>query len=195
MKVYSAGFYVDDYTLKRLGGLPGWAGYTPAALQGPDAEALIQSVLDAPAACAVNVSESDQAGSIPLLWCSALQLYVPVRNTDFGHLRDGLTRTLVGRQKMARHRGELTAEDDERLAGAMQQFKAIFPGGSVPKGKSLVLVRSADGHLHVEYEGRVLGKVADKWMADNLIKAYFNTAAPISPPLRDSVAEGFATYV
>jgi hypothetical protein len=175
MKVYSAGFYVDDYTLKRLPSLPGWAGYEPAALQGPEAETMVQAVLDAPAACAVNV--------------------IPVRNTDFGHLRDGLTRTLLGRQKMARHRGELTAEDDERLAGAMQEFKAIFPGGSVPKGKSLVLVRSADGHLHIEYEGRVLGKVANKWMADNLIKAYFNTASPISPALRDSVAEGLAKYV
>lgn len=65
MKVYSAGFYVDDYTLKRLGSLPGWKGYTPAELQGPDAQALVQSVLDAPAACAVNISESMPNTLIP----------------------------------------------------------------------------------------------------------------------------------
>ncbi|BEI83073.1 hypothetical protein CcaverHIS002_0309410 [Cutaneotrichosporon cavernicola] len=174
MKVYSAGFYVDDYTLKRLPSLPGWKGYTPAELQGPEAETLIQSMLDAPAAVAVNV--------------------IPVRNTDFAHLRDGLTRTLVGRMKMGRHRGEITPEDDARLTDAMQEFKAVFPGGSVPKGNSLTLVRAADGNLSVEYQGRVLGKVANQWIANNLIMAYFNTAAPISPPLRDSVAEGLAKY-
>jgi hypothetical protein len=63
MKVYSAGFYVDDYTLKRLPSLPGWAGYEPAALQGPEAETMVQAVLDAPAACAVNVSECRQLNS------------------------------------------------------------------------------------------------------------------------------------
>lgn len=92
----------------------------------------------------------------------------------------------------------------------MQTFKGIFPAGSVPKGKSLTLVRSADGHLHVEYEGRVLGHVHDKWMADNLIQAYFGDYInPISPAvsqtsartwhstdpqLRDSAAEGFTKY-
>ncbi|GMK59224.1 hypothetical protein CspeluHIS016_0702390 [Cutaneotrichosporon spelunceum] len=175
MKVYSAGFYVDTYTLKRLPTLPGWKGYTAADLRGPEAEERVQAVLDTPAAVAVNV--------------------IPVRNTDFAHLRDGLTRTLVGRIKMGRHRGEVTPADEEVIADAMQQFKAVFPGGSVPKGKSLTLVRAGDGFLSVEYEGRVLGKVANEWVANNLIKAYFNAASPISPALRDSVAEGLEKYV
>jgi hypothetical protein len=110
---------------------------------------------------------------------------VPVRNTDFGHLRDGFTRTLLARAKDARKRGELSPEEDERITTAIQQLKAVFPAGSVPKNSVLTLVRTPAG-LAVEYEGRVAGTVADSWVADNLIKAYF-AEAPISPPVSDTV--------
>lgn len=106
---------------------------------------------------------------------------VPVRNTDFAHLRDGLTRTLLQRQRVQRSAGQLTPDDDTRLDSAIQVFKTVFPVGSVPKGKQLVLVRSADGFLHIEYQGKILGSVHDKWMADNVMLAYFDYISPISP--------------
>lgn len=115
--------------------------------------------------------------------CGARQLTprpVPVRNTDFGHLRDGLTRTLLARQKAARTRGELSPEDDEKLSVATQQLKGLFPSGSVPKGKQLLLVKSADGKLFAEYEGRVLGTVHNQWVADNMMLAYFANKDVIS---------------
>lgn len=119
---------------------------------------------------------------------------VPVRNTDFGHLRDGFTRTLLARAKDARKRGELSDADDERITGAIQQLKVAFPAGSVPKGSELTIVRTPDAHLVIEYRGTIVGSVADTWVADNMIRAYF-APAPISPPLRDSAALGFQKYV
>lgn len=61
----------------------------------------------------------------------------------------------------------------------------------MPKGREMLLVRSADGFLHIEYDGRILGSVRDKWMADNMMLAYFDYINPISQPLRDSAAVGF----
>jgi len=103
-----------------------------------------------------------------------------VRNTDFGHLRDGFTRTLLARAKEQRKAGVLNGEEDDiKVDTGIQVLKSVFPAGSVPKGSPLTLV-AHDGNLFVEYGGRVIGAVHDKWIADNMIKAYFSTQ-PISP--------------
>lgn len=134
---------------------------------------------------------------------SILQTTVPSRNTDFNHLRDGFTRALVARQKLAK--SNLTDQDDEvsvfstrclflghlkspagqpgrhevqspkftsqgennilpgtsltdfpqRISKSLQTFKSIFPTGmTVPKGNSLVLIRTSSKDLVVEYDVR-----------------------------------------
>lgn len=87
------------------------------------------------------------------------------------HLRDGFTRAVLARQKAARTAGLLTEADEtvsdppwcqvfflcpQRIATSLQDFKALFPAQTVPKGKSLVLLRAANGDLVVEYEVRAL---------------------------------------
>jgi hypothetical protein len=52
----------------------------------------------------------------------------------------------------------------------------------VPKGEALVLIRTTEGNLVFEHKGRVLGAVHDRWVADNLVLAYF-AKDPISPPV------------
>lgn len=158
MKVYSAGFYVDDVTLRKDSILP------PA-----DVGTVVERILNSPAALAIRI--------------------VPVRNTDFAHLRDGFTRTLLARQKEDRWRGKLSAQEDEEVSEAIAEFKKAFPPGSVPKGHELLLVRSPDGKLALEYDGKVLGGTRVEWVADNLIQSYFCTN-PISPKLADDVAVG-----
>lgn len=108
---------------------------------------------------------------------------VPVRNTDFAHLRDGFTRTLLARQRTQRQAGTLSPDKDEAITTAIQQLKSLFPAGSVPKGRELVIVRTPDEQLAVEYEGKVMGRVADAWVADNMVLAYFDAKSPISPPV------------
>lgn len=158
MKVYSAGFYVDDISLRKVAHQPDSA-----------VDELVDRLLTSPAGIAVRI--------------------VPVRNTDFGHLRDGFTRTLLARQKEARKAGLLSPEDDERVSEAITEFKGCFPTGSVPKGKELLLVRSPDGRIFVEYEGRVLGGTKEPWVGRNMIASYF-AKNPISQKLLEDVANG-----
>lgn len=158
MKVYSAGFYVDDISLRKVAHQP----------EASVAE-LVDKLLASPAGLAVRI--------------------VPVRNTDFAHLRDGFTRTLLARQKDARKAGLLSPEQDERVSEAITEFKGCFPAGSVPKGKELLLVRSPDGRIFVEYEGKVLGGTKEPWVGQNMLAAYF-AKNPISEKLLQDVADG-----
>ncbi|RXK37137.1 hypothetical protein M231_05588 [Tremella mesenterica] len=182
IQVYSAGFYLDEKVANSLRSVKGWSTFTaqhlltppvPASedLESPrlSGEGLVRTLLDSGATCAVRI--------------------VPVRNTDFGHLRDGFTRALTARQKLARKSGQLTDADEDRVAVSMHQFKTIFPAGSVPKGKSLVLYRSPSG-LTLEYEGRALGTVNDSWVGTEMMLAYFADKDVISPKLKEDVARG-----
>lgn len=94
-------------------------------------EALIANFLDTGAKCAIRI--------------------VPVRNTDFSHLRDGFTRAVQARQKLARASKSINEEDEARIGESLQKLKSLFPAQSVPKGKALVLLRTPTG-LTVEYE-------------------------------------------
>jgi hypothetical protein len=89
---------------------------------------------------------------------------------------------------------------------AMHALKGLFPAHAIPKGKALVLYRTAKGALVVEYEasptrphahtstrwtvtderyqGKELGKVDDPWMSRELFLAYFADKDVISPKVR-----------
>lgn len=99
---------------------------------------MINNLLDTGAKCALRI--------------------VPVRNTDFSHLRDGFMRAVQARQKIARTSKKLSEEDEVRIGESLQKLKALFPAQSVPKGNALVLLRTPTG-LTVEYE--VSGVVSD----------------------------------
>lgn len=109
-------------------------------------EALMASILDLPTPCAVRIGTY-----LPIIFADHL---VPTRNTDFAHLRDGFTRAIQARQKLARSAKLLTDADEERISQSTQALKALFPSQAVPKGKALTLIRLAKGDLVVEYEVR-----------------------------------------
>ncbi|ORY29164.1 chalcone-flavanone isomerase-domain-containing protein [Naematelia encephala] len=188
VKVYSVGFYLEDRVLQHLDDIPGWQSFTAQHLLTPpttnpsdplgapqlSGEALMRTLLEAGTACAVRI--------------------VPVRNTDFSHLRDSFTRALLARQKIARAKSEITEEDEARIAESLQTFKSLFPSQSLPKGESLVLIRTTDGSLHVESGGRLLGSVRDAWVAREMMLAYFADKDIISPVLKEDVAKGLEQY-
>jgi hypothetical protein len=75
---------------------------------------------------------------------------VPTRPTDGAHLRDGWTRAVVART------AQLPEAEQAAVAGALDELRAIFVRGSVPKGKDLVLVRrGSDKALVLEYDVRL----------------------------------------
>ena len=68
---------------------------------------------------------------------------MPVRSTDFGHLRDGLVRAVNNRAKDARAPGSAYALGDEAetcLSHNVRDLKRLFPRHSVPKGHVLDLI-------------------------------------------------------
>jgi hypothetical protein len=81
----------------------------------------------------------------------------------------------------------------EQVSEAITEFKGCFPSGSVPKGKELLLVRSPDGRIFVEYEGRVLGGTKEPWVGRNMIASYFSKN-PISEKLLEDVAKGLECH-
>ncbi|KAJ9112428.1 hypothetical protein QFC20_002216 [Naganishia adeliensis] len=108
--------------------------------------------------------------------------------SDWKHLRDGFTRALLARQKKAVKDGKLSAAEEERIDAAIQQFKSFFPSSSVPKGKELLLVKTAQNSLAVEFEGKTLGTLRDPWVATEMMVAYFADKNVISAPLKEDVA-------
>ncbi|WVQ81430.1 hypothetical protein IAT38_003554 [Cryptococcus sp. DSM 104549] len=186
VKVYSAGFYLQDDATSSLHHIPGWATFTAQHLLTPptkgetsgpqlSGEALMGNLLDKPVACAVRI--------------------VPNRNTDFGHLRDAFTRALQGRQKLARGKGALSEDDEQRITDSIQTLKSFFPSQTVHKGKAVVLLRPPEGGLVVEFDGKVLGRLNDAWVGKELMLTYFADTGVISEKLKEDVALGLEGFV
>ncbi|CDW97647.1 hypothetical protein [Sporisorium scitamineum] len=135
---------------------------------------------------------------------------VPVRNTDFNHLRDGFIRALQARLKLAlkASRVEAGSSVEEQFTRGVQQIKESFPRGSVPKGSPLDVVvvpqKGGRASLNFEYGGEVFGQVrsgseevkagkgADEGftVARELVLAYFAEQGEISTPFKKSVEQG-----
>ncbi|CAO1625797.1 unnamed protein product [Parajaminaea phylloscopi] len=191
VQVYVAALYVDEAALARF--VASRHGSTGASTAG-SAVTLEKIMIEA-------VGE----GQVP-----AIIRIVPVRNTDFAHLRDGFTRAIQQRKKQwlqTRSGGPPSGAEaegvEESLAESTQAFKACFPKSSLKKGQELdvVLYRPIEGesrqgvNLALEQEGVVLGRVpydtrsGDIDVARLLLGAYVAEKDPVSPVFKKAVAE------
>lgn len=122
---------------------------------------------------------------------------VPVRNTDFGHLRDGFVRTILAHPE--------AKEQTKAFADGLSELKTIFSRKmSVPKHNVLVMNREGNtGDLKITYydaknegdlgQGDVLGTVHNPQVSELLLLQYLTGKKPISETLRDSVIDGLVT--
>lgn len=111
----------------------------------------------------------------------------PVRNTDFGHLRDGLTKSILAHPMAKTMR--------EQIGVGIEQLRETFSGfrGSVPKNDTLWVV-SNTRETTIAHEGKTfktLGTVAEPAVAKVLLVLYLSSAKPLSEPLR----KNFVAYV
>ena len=126
---------------------------------------------------------------------------VPVRDTDFHHLRDGFVRAIQARA------GAETMADDS-FGEAMRVFRAAFNRGSVPKRKELLLVRDEKGRLSISYDAGTAGKkegvpagrqligvVEDERVSRALWLNYLAGKKVASEPARKSIVEGIMEFV
>jgi hypothetical protein len=122
---------------------------------------------------------------------------VPTRNTDFHHLRDGWVRQITARAQSPLYEKEYS---DESFGVSMQEFKALFNRGSVPKQKELLLSRDGKGKLAVWYDdgkngAQRLGQVLDERISRAVWLNYLAGKTVASEGARKSIVEGVMEFV
>ncbi|KAL1867523.1 hypothetical protein Daus18300_006367 [Diaporthe australafricana] len=117
---------------------------------------------------------------------------VPVRDTDFHHLRDGFVRAIQAREGKAK---------DEEFGEAMKEFKRIFNRGKVPKQKELLMLRDKAGKLTLVYDegksgGReLIGTVKDERISRALWMNYLGGKKVASEEAKTSIVNGVMEFV
>lgn len=133
---------------------------------------------------------------------------VPVRNTDFGHLRDGFVRGILNHPyyKQMSTNPAIPKDDPayitmmENIGKGINDFKVAFSRKlSVPKYNILHLRRENDGSLDIcYYKGKSeadaervhLGSVAEPHVSTILFLHYLTGKSPASETARTTVVQG-----
>lgn len=119
---------------------------------------------------------------------------VPVRNTDFHHMRDAWVRLVTA--KAQTNKAEY---GDEAFGLAVSHFKQLFAKGSIPKGKEILLNRKGDGKLAIWYddgnEAKRLGEVQDERIGRAVWLNYLAGKTVASEPARKSTVDGLIEFV
>ncbi|KAH3672868.1 hypothetical protein WICMUC_004090 [Wickerhamomyces mucosus] len=103
----------------------------------------------------------------------------PVRNTDFGHLKDGLIKSILASG----------IPNDENLDNGLNELRNAFQRkGSVPKNHNLILERLTNGELQIYYEDLIhdrikIGKVNNPIISKLLFLQYLQGG--LSPDTKD----------
>lgn len=188
INVYVLGYYIATADIAALQAhLVKKVNPIASTLVSTEKDDLRKKLLDATAGEQIW-QELLQAG-IPARSCVRV---VPVRDTDFPHLRDGFTRAIQART---------AAEKDEEFGEAMREFKRLFARGKVPKQKELLLLRDARGRLTMVYDdgrsmGRVvLGTVDDERISRALWMNYLGGKNVASEEARKNIVNGVMEFV
>lgn len=196
LQVYVVGYYVATADIAAL---------QSALIKSvnPIATTLVPSERDQLRASLLDPSEGERtwdallASGVPAR--SAFRV-VPVRDTDFHHLRDGFVRAIQARAPGLSGQGT----DDEAFGEAMRQFRAVFNRGSVPKRKELLLVRDETGRLSIAYDSgrredgqgrKLIGVVEDERVSRALWLNYLGGKKVASEPARESIVGGIMEFV
>jgi hypothetical protein len=137
------------------------------------------------------------------LWNSILEvvrprslfMIVPVRDTDFHHLRDGFVRAIT-----ARSQGNSAEFGDEAFGNAMKDFRALFNRGKVPKSREMHLCRDSSGKLTITYDDgktgmTTIGVVDDERVSRLLWLNWLAGKNVASEPARKNIVEGIMEFV
>ncbi|KAG6130411.1 hypothetical protein E4U12_004214 [Claviceps purpurea] len=193
IQVYLVGFYVATQDVERL------QHYLVKKIN-PLASTLIPSEKDALRKALHDATEGEQTWDSILreAGCRSAFRVVPVRDTDFHHLRDGFVRAIQARS------GSDKACNDDAFGAAMKDFKALFNRGQVPKKKELLLSRDAQGKLDVMYgEGdlkinapkSLMGTISDERLSRLLWLNYLAGNKVASEGARNNIIEGIMEFV
>jgi hypothetical protein len=125
---------------------------------------------------------------------------VPVKNTDFGHLRDGWVRGITAKMQAAQKAGD-NRFSDETFGAAMKEFKDMMQGkGKAPTGSVILLARDGDGSMTLFYQDKKgvlenFGTLRDERIARLVWLGYLGGKNVSSEGTRRAVVEGVMELV
>ncbi|KAI9016243.1 chalcone-flavanone isomerase-domain-containing protein [Phycomyces nitens] len=167
INVYVLGLYMRSQDIGALKQIQGWKNFDKASFLEKEDMAL--SLLKAPFDLSIRV--------------------VPVRATNTQHLRDGFTRSLL--QRMRAESKDMSEDEERNILDGIKEFKGSFANANIKKDTEFIFTKTADGELVIEYEGKLMGTVKNKWVATNFMMGYLNPTKPASELARQNIAEGF----
>ncbi|CAO3587093.1 unnamed protein product [Absidia cylindrospora] len=167
INVYVLGLYMRSEDIGELQTNSKWKHFNKA--QFLEQEELALSLLDQPVDVSIRI--------------------VPVRNTNTQHLRDGFTRSLL--QRMRTQSKTMTEDEEKKIMDAIREFKTKFVNAKVKKDTEFVFTKTRKGEFKMEYEGKDMGTVDNKWLAINFIMTYLTPDTPASEDALQNIATGF----
>lgn len=122
---------------------------------------------------------------------------VPIRDTDFHHLRDAFVRAVQSRsQKTPAEYG------DEQFGVMMKDFRALFNRGKFPKKQELLLIRDNKGHLTVTHDTtgtgaarETIGEIPEERITGLLWLNWLAGSKVASEPARMNIVDGIMEFV
>ncbi|KAK2043820.1 chalcone-flavanone isomerase [Colletotrichum somersetense] len=199
IQVYMVGYYVATADVARL------QQHLTRKID-PIATTLVPSERDSLKAKLLDPKEGEETWSALLreVGCRSAFRIVPVRDTDFPHLRDGFVRAIT-----ARSAADKAAYGDEAFGEAMREFKRLFNRGKLQKERELLLCRDGSGALEVVLDdgssgsssssgshGRqTIGRVQDERVSRLLWLNWLAGKSVASEPARQSIVDGVMEFV
>ena len=191
IQVYLVGFYVATQDVEKL-------QHYLVKKVNPLATTLIPSEKDTLRKSLKDATEGEETWDALLRdsGCRSIFRIIPVRDTDFHHLRDGFVRAITDRSK------GIAQYSDEAFGAAVRSFKDMFNRGSVPKKQEMLLCRDALGKLSVMYSSgqkgtalETLGTVDDERVSRLLWLNYLAGSKVASKEARENIIEGVMEFV
>ncbi|KAF6807110.1 chalcone-flavanone isomerase [Colletotrichum sojae] len=191
IQVYMVGYYVATQDVAKL------QHYLTKKIN-PIATTLVPSERETLRQQLLDPVEGEQTWTALLqeVGCRSAFRIVPVRDTDFPHLRDGFVRAITHRSS-----ADKEAFGDDAFGEAMKEFKRLFSRGKVPKARELLLCRDEKGALEVIFDdGRSFGRqscgrVQDERVSRLLWLNWLAGSKVASPPARTSIIDGVMEFV
>ncbi|CEI65968.1 hypothetical protein FVEN_g4616 [Fusarium venenatum] len=191
-EVYVVGFYVATQDVEKL------QRYLVKKIN-PLATTLIPSEKENLRKALQDASEGEETWNTLLkeAGCRSAFRIIPVRDTDFPHMRDGLVRAVQARS--ARN----PDYNDEAFGQAMKHFKVLFQRGQVAKKNELLLVRDGAGKMTITYNDStrkepvktILGTVDDERLSRLLWLNYLAGNKVASEEARKNIINGVMEFV
>ncbi|KAM0230115.1 hypothetical protein ACHAPO_009482 [Fusarium lateritium] len=191
-EVYVVGFYVATQDVEKL------QRYLVKKIN-PLATTLIPSEKENLRKTLQDASEGEETWNTLLkeAGCRSAFRIIPVRDTDFPHMRDGLVRAIQARS--ARN----PDYNDEAFGEAMKQFKVLFQRGQVAKKNELLLIRDGAGKMTITYNDStrkepiktILGTVDDERLSRLLWLNYLAGNKVASEEARKNIINGVMEFV